>query len=89
MTRWRVEYSEQAERALRKLDKVVRLQIERFVERLHEYPAPRDIGKALTGTYSGYWRYRVGDYRMICSIHDDVLVIEIVKIDHRSKVYQR
>ena len=85
---WKVEYSTQASRQLRKLDNSVRVLIERFVERLPEYPNPRDIGKELTGQYAGLWRYRVGDYRLICSIHDEVLIVEVVNIGHRSKVYQ-
>ena len=89
MTRWRVEYSERAKRELRRLDKPVRQQIEKFVERLPDYPDPRAVGKALKGDYAGYWRYRVGDYRVICVIHDGILLVEVVKIDHRSRVYQK
>ena len=86
---WKVEYSREAKKQLKRLDKSVRESIERFVERLSEYSNPRATGKALTGSYSGLWRYAVSDYRIICSIHDDVLVVEIVKIGHRSKVYRR
>ncbi|MBQ7219738.1 MAG: type II toxin-antitoxin system RelE/ParE family toxin [Synergistaceae bacterium] len=82
MQQWEVKYSHQAEKQLRKLDNSVRLIIEQFVDRLPDYPNPRDIGKALRGQYSGLWRYSVGDYRLICSIHDNVLVIEVVKIGH-------
>ena len=64
---WKVEYSAQAARQLQKLDNSVRVIVEKFVERLPNYPNPRDIGKALTGQYAGLWRYRVGDYRLICS----------------------
>ncbi len=85
---WEVKYSRQAEKQLHKLDKSVRGSIEQFIDRLPSYPNPRDIGKALTGQYSGLWRYSVGDYRLICSIHDNVLIIEVVKIGHRSKVYK-
>ena len=88
MQQWEVKYSRQAEKQLRKLDNSVRVIIEQFVDRLPDYHNPRDIGKALTGQYSGLWRYSVGDYRLICSIHDNVLVIEVVKIGHRSKVYK-
>ena len=87
MQKWEVKYSSQAEKQMRKLDKSVRVIIEQFVDRLPNYPNPRNIGKALTGQYSGLWRYAVGDYRLICSIHDNLLVIEVVKIGHRSKVY--
>ena len=87
MQQWKVEYSDEAKRQMRKLDNSVRLTIERFVERLPNYPSPRSLGKSLKGQFSGLWRYKVDDYRLICSIHDNILVIEIVKIGHRSKVY--
>jgi len=48
---------------------------------------PRRIGKALSGNYSGEWRYRVGDYRLLAVIKDDVVTILVLEIGHRSKVY--
>lgn len=50
---------------------------------------PRICGKGLSGNRSGEWRYRVGDYRILCIIKDDVLVIEVFSIGHRSDVYKR
>ena len=88
MTQWQVEYSDSAKRQMRKLDKPVREAIERFVKRLPDYPTPRSVGKALKGQFSGLWRYTVDDYRLICSIHDNVLVIEVIKIGHRREVYK-
>ena len=88
MLHWEVKYSEKAEQQLKKLDNSARKIIERFVKRLHDYQNPRDIGKALKGQFTGLWRYRVDDYRLICSIHDNVLTIEIVKIGHRKEVYK-
>ena len=88
MMQWKVEYSDSAKRQMRKLDKTVRTAIERFVHRLPDYPSPRSIGKVLKGQFSGLWRYVVDDYRLICSIHDDVLVIEVIKIGHRREIYK-
>lgn len=88
MMQWKVEYSDSAKRQMRKLDKTVRTAIERFVQRLPDYPSPRSIGKVLKGQFSGLWRYVVDDYRLICSIHDDVLVIEVIKIGHRREIYK-
>ncbi|MDR0854492.1 MAG: type II toxin-antitoxin system RelE/ParE family toxin [Clostridiales Family XIII bacterium] len=48
---------------------------------------PRQLGKALTGNLKGFWRYRVGSYRILAEISDDVVTIFIIDIDHRSKVY--
>ena len=50
---------------------------------------PRIYGKGLSGNHSGEWRYRVGDYRILCIIKDDVLVVEVFSIGHRSDVYKR
>ena len=50
---------------------------------------PRSRGKALTGNLAGLWRYRVGDYRIICDIEDGVLLILVVDVAHRREVYQR
>ena len=49
---------------------------------------PCSRGKALTSNLSGLWRYRVGDYRILCRIHDDKLIITVIEIGHRSTVYQ-
>jgi mRNA interferase RelE/StbE len=49
---------------------------------------PRRIGKPLTGNLKGFWRYRVGSYRILAEIHDDIVTILIIDIEHRSKVYQ-
>ena len=86
---WQVKYSRQAAKQLSKLDNSVRRVIKNFVDKLPEYPNPRDIGKALKGQFSGLWRYSVADYRLICSIHDDVLTVEIIKLGHRSKIYKQ
>ena len=88
MSLWRVEYSEHAKKQLRKMDNSVKIVIERFVKRLPEYPNPRSIGKALKGQFAGLWRYSIDDYRLICSIHDDVLVVEVIKIGHRREIYK-
>ena len=86
---WRVEYSDKARRELLKLDNSVRIRIERFVRRLPDYPDPRAVGKALKGQFSGLWRYAVDDYRLICSIRDDVLIVEVIKIGHRREIYRQ
>lgn len=49
---------------------------------------PRSEGKALKGIFKGLWRYRVGDYRIICDIRDDSLTVIAIKIGHRKAIYQ-
>ncbi|MEY8249867.1 type II toxin-antitoxin system RelE/ParE family toxin [Leptogranulimonas caecicola] len=63
-----------------------------ILDRMDEIAAlndPRSRGKALEGTLTGFWRYRINGYRVICSIEDSELVILAVSVDHRSKVYKR
>ena len=83
-----IKLSKEAENELDKLDKPVREKIIAFLDRIPLYPSPRSIGKALKGQWSGRWRYSVGDYRIICRLHDDVLVVETVKIGYRREVYK-
>ena len=88
MPRWTVEYSEQAAQTLDKLDKIMRERIKKYLDELPDYPDPRNRGKALTGTLSGRWRYRVGDYRIICKFQNDKLIILVLEIGHRIKIYK-
>ena len=86
---WAVELLASAADALDKLDPVTQQRLWRFLrERLSRTDNPRQSGKALTGRYGDLWRYRVGDYRLICRIEDARLVVVGVKIGHRSEVYR-
>lgn len=87
--RWAVRYTERALTALQGLDRPIREQIEGYAQRLLDSDAPRSRGRALSGPLVGLWRYRVGDHRLICEIQDDVLVILVIDIGHRSKIYRR
>ena len=86
--KWKIEFEEGARDTLAKLDKPVRLQIEKYLDKLLTLDDPRTRGKGLTGGRSGQWRYRAGDYRIICEIHDDVLVVLVLAVGHRSKIYR-
>lgn len=85
----KVRISESARRQIKKLDKPVRQQIIAFLEELQDIDNPHSRGKALTGALRGLWRYRVGDYRLICSIEAGELIIMVLQVAHRSKVYKR
>lgn len=86
---WVVELAESAADALGQLDSTTQQRIWRFLRgRLARTSNPRQTGKALTGPYSGLWRYRLGDYRIIGRIEDARLVVLVVKIGHRNKVYE-
>ena len=84
---WKIEFEKNAKRALDKLDKPVKKQIENYLNDLLELDDPRKRGKGLSFNRRGQWRYRVGDYRLICEIRNDVFVVLVVEIGHRSKVY--
>ena len=85
-----IDYTESARRQLRKLDKQTARRIVDFMdERIASQEDPRDTGKALTGPMLGaYWRYRIGDYRIICDIQDDALRVLVIEIGNRREVYR-
>ncbi len=86
---WRIELTETANKQLAKLDKVEARRITKFLrERLAATDNPRNTGKALSGPLGGLWRYRVGDYRLICEIQDGVLCVLVLKIGNRQEVYK-
>jgi mRNA interferase RelE/StbE len=86
---WTIEYAESVRKPVSKLDPQTRKKIRSYLEeKIAKLDNPRSQGKALTGPLSGLWRYRVGDYRIICHIVDQRLVVVVVNIDHRSSVYR-
>jgi mRNA interferase RelE/StbE len=86
---WTLRLSETAKRQLGKLDAGNAQVILRYLNRLVlETTDPRERGKGLRANLSGLWRYRVGDYRLICSIEDHELVVLVLQIGHRSEVYK-
>ena len=86
---WTSEYEEVARRQLRKLDRQAARRIVDFLDhRLAGLEDPRALGQALHGRLKAYWRYRVGDYRIVCDVLDDRVVILIVQIGHRSDIYR-
>ena len=87
---WRIELTATAAKQLGKLDKSAAKRITTFLrQRLAALENPRSTGKALTGPQLGiYWRYRIGDWRIICDIQDDVLCILVIEVDHRRDIYR-
>lgn len=85
---WEIELSEHAVKQLSKLDKQMAKRVTSKLREVSRLEDPRSTGKALTGNLSGLWRYRVGDYRIVCDIERDVLVILDVDVEHRSRVYK-
>lgn len=87
---WRIELTAGATKQLEKLDRQDARRIVAFLrERLATHEDPRTLGKALTGpTLGTYWRYRVGDWRLICDIEDSVLRILVLELGNRRDVYR-
>ena len=86
---WTVDLLADAAKALEQMDATTRNRIRRFIrERLQGTDNPRQWGKTLTGRYAGLWRYRIGDYRLVCQLQDARLVILVVELGHRSSAYK-
>ena len=86
---WTIEYTQTARAQLRKLDKQMARRIVDYMnERVAGLEEPRSLGKALTGPLGELWRYRVGDYRVICDIQDAALRVLVVRVGSRGKVYR-
>lgn len=85
---WTIEIKGKAAKAITLLDKPIRNRIIGFLKQIEALDNPRIQGKALTGKYSGLWRYRVGDYRLICQIKDKEIIILVLDIGHRKNIYR-
>jgi len=88
MKKYKVEYTLKAIRNLRKLDKYTRNLIYAWIDKnLVDCDNPRIHGKGLIENRSGQWRYRIGDYRLICEIREEEIVILVLEIGHRKNIY--
>lgn len=87
---WAVEFDPDAVKDLRKLDKQVQVRILEFLrERLARMDNPRELGEALAGSKLGnYWKYRVGDWRIICDLQDQRIVVRVLRVGNRREVYR-
>ena len=90
MRRYNVELSDRFIKEFRKLDKYTQKIIWAWIDKnLVDCENPRAHGKGLTANRSGQWRYRIGDYRLICLIEDERLVILALSVGHRSEIYRQ
>ena len=86
---WRIEITRTAEKQITKLSPAAQKAIQRFLrERLLPAENPRQWGKPLHGEKRSLWRYRVGDYRLICDIQDEKVVVLVLEAGHRKDVYR-
>jgi mRNA interferase RelE/StbE len=85
---WTLEFDAAARRQLRKLPRSIGERILAGLEQVATLENPRQRGKAMVGERAGYWRYRIGDYRVIAKIEDGRMVIVVIAVGHRREVYR-
>jgi mRNA interferase RelE/StbE len=87
---WKVEIAPFAQKQLGKLDKPVARRILGWLDdRIEGCKDPRHFGEPLKGDLAGLWRYRVGDFRIVCEIQDDRLVVLALSVGHRREIYRK
>ncbi|BCP62199.1 hypothetical protein SUT328_13970 [Streptococcus parasuis] len=85
---YHLEYSKKAQKQIKKLDRQIQRLLFAWIDKhLEGTENPRVNGKGLTGNHAHEWRYRIGDYRLICDIQDDKLVILALEFGHRKDIY--
>ncbi|MDO5330290.1 MAG: type II toxin-antitoxin system RelE/ParE family toxin [Bacillota bacterium] len=90
MAFYKIEFSKEAAKEFTKFDGYTKRMIQSWINKhLTNVENPRLSGKALKGNLKDYWRYRIGDYRMVCEIKDDKLIILVIAIGHRREIYDR
>lgn len=86
--RYNIEFTPRFEKEFKKLDRYTQRMIKAWIDKnLVDCENPRQHGKGLTANRSGKWRYRIGDYRLLCYIEDDALVVLALSVGHRREVY--
>ena len=87
---WTVKISDIAEKQLRKLDRPVQKRILDWLsDRIEGCKNPRHFGEPLKGDHAGLWRYRVGNYRVLCNIQDREIIVLVLTIGYRREIYRR
>lgn len=83
---WRVEFTRRAEKQIDRLDPQIRIRILKELKLVSASDDPRTSAEPLTGGWTGYWRYRIGDHRAICRIEEAVITIFVIEVGHRREV---
>jgi mRNA interferase RelE/StbE len=87
---WQIEITRTARKQLSKLDNQVQVDILRYLrERIATDDDPRRYGGPLRRELAGRWKYRVGDYRLICEIQDQKVLVLVLMVGHRGKIYDK
>ncbi len=87
---WKVKFEKEAEKELDKLDKQHAKNILKYLfTRIATKEDPKRFGEALRHDLSGFWKYRVGEYRIICDIQNETVTVLLLRVGHRRNVYER
>lgn len=87
---YKVEYSKSAQKQIKKMDQYTKVMLTRWITKnLVDCSNLRQHGKVLKGNLKNQWRYRVGDYRILCDIEDDKLIILVINVGHRKEIYMK
>ena len=88
--KYRIVFTDRAKKQLKKLDKQISSLIIGWLEKnIEGCQNPRQHGKGLVGNKSGEWRYRIGDYRIICEIQEERIIVLVLEIGHRKNIYEK
>ena len=85
---YKIEFSKEAYDDFTKLDGSVKTRIQKYLDKLAERADPTSLGEPLEENLSAYWKYRVGDYRLIAELKDDVFIVLMLVVGHRRSVYK-
>lgn len=85
---WKVRLEKTAEKAFDTLDRPIQKKIISALEEIRDSENPRDFLVPYSGPLAGYWKKRVGDYRIVCEIQDQIITVVVLEIGHRSKIYR-
>ena len=85
---WTIDFDKKAKKEFSSLGNPIQKQIDKFLLKLIKSNNPRIFGEALKGNLQSLWRYRVGDYRIICQINNEKITVLILAIGHRKEVYR-
>lgn len=88
--KYKILFTDKAKKQLKKLDKHISALIIGWLEKnIENTENPRVHGKCLVENKSGQWRYRIGDYRVICEIQDENVIVLVLEIGHRKEIYNK
>jgi mRNA interferase RelE/StbE len=87
---WKIEFEQEADRELARIDRQQAKRILKYLfERIATPEDPRRFGEALKFNLSGFWKYRIGNYRVVCDIQDETVTVLVLRVGHRRKVYKK